>query len=92
MDSNPHKKDSIPFKDISSTSKKEKKSDSNLICNDSNPWISRCEEHMKNLNPHKKYLNPIYKMKLLAKDQAQGFEFSTYGFESPFLQMHLMLS
>ena len=36
MDSNPHKKDSIPFEDLSSTNKKEKKSDLNLLCSDSN--------------------------------------------------------
>ena len=38
---------------------------------------------MKDLNPCKKDLNRIYKMKLLVEDQAQGFKSSSFGFESP---------
>ena len=46
---------------------------------------------MKDLNPHKKDSNPIYKIKLLFEDQAQGFKSLSFGFESPFddeLKLH----
>ena len=71
MDSNPRKKDSNPFEDLSSTSERGKKFDLNPIYNDLNLGIQRCEERMKNLNPRKKNSNPIYRMKLMAEDQAE---------------------
>ena len=77
IDSNPRKKDSISLKNFQIQVKKEKKLNSNL-------GIWRYEEHMKDLNPYKKDSNPIYRMKLLAENQAERFE-------SPLLQMHLML-
>ena len=76
MDSNPHKKDLIPFEKLSSTNERGKKLDSNL-------GIWRSEEHMKDLNPPKKDSNPIYKMKLLVEDQTKGFESLSYEFKSP---------
>ena len=74
MDSNSCKKDSILFKELSSTSEKGNKPNLNPLYNDSNPGIWRSEEHNKDLNPCKKDLNPIYKMKLLAEDQAKRFK------------------
>ena len=38
---------------------------------------------MKDPNPRKKNSNPIYKMKLLVEDQAQGFKSLSFEFESP---------
>ena len=40
---------------------------------------------MIDLNPCKKDLNLVYKMKLLFEDQTQEFESSSFGFESPLL-------
>ena len=59
------------------------KLDSNPLHNDSNQRIWKCEEQMKDSNPHKMDLNSIYKMKLKAEDQVEGFESSNYGFKSP---------
>ena len=73
MDLNPCKKDLIPFDDPSSTSEEGKKLDLNPLNSDLNPRIWRCEKHVKNPNPRKKDSNPIYRMKLLAEDQAGGF-------------------
>ena len=81
---NPHKKDSIPFKDLSSTSEEGKKLDLNPVYSDLNLGIWRCEKHMKDSNPCKKDSNPIYRIELLAEDQAEGFESSSYRFKSPF--------
>ena len=38
---------------------------------------------MKDLNSRKKGSNPIYRMKMLVEDQAQGFESLSFGFVFP---------
>ena len=60
------------------------KSNLNHLHSDSNLGIWKCEEHMKDSNPHKMDSNPIYRMKLKAEDQVEGLESSSYGLESPF--------
>ena len=52
--------------------------------------IWRSEEHMKDLNPRKKYLNFIYRMKLLTEDQAQGFESPLVGNSNSTLEMRIL--
>ena len=84
MDSNPRKIDSIPLKIFQVQVRKEVKLDSNLLYSDSNPRIWKCKEHMKDSNPRKMDLNPIYRLKLKAGDQVEGFESLSYGFVSPF--------
>ena len=81
MDLNLRKKDLNPLKIFQVQEMKKIKSDSNLLHNDSNPGIWKCEKHMKDSNPHKMDLNPIYKMKLKVEDQDEGFESLSYGFK-----------
>ena len=60
------------------------KLDLNLLHNNSNPKIKKCEEHMKDSNPRKKDSNPIYRIKLKVEDQVKRFESLIYRFKSPF--------